>query len=484
MKFRRIKMVVVFSLLLVATTAEVSRAQSWFQLGYGASALRTLDIGAMCTDSSNNVYAAGILYDTIVHWNWICNVAKWNAVSHNWSVLGSGSSKLNANSGIYSICTDKYGNLYASGDFTDSTFLGVPVGPSVVAKWDGTNWSRLGTGSHAFSAYGSIKSVCADMDGNIYAGGNFRNSSGRYYVAKWDGTDWSDLGNLNANSYITSVCADDSSNIYAAGYFTNSAGHVNVYKYSVTTGTWAELGGGFDSGTYQLVISRLAIDSQQHVYAALNCSHHGRVSGNVFKWDGTSWRELGALHANHRIRALCLGDSGYVYAAGEFTSTSNKAYVAQYHPATDTWSELGPGTNIFDSHLSYSGGTNIISLCTDNAHHVFAGGSITDSVAPGDIYSCAVAYGNNTLGAYEVTQGSENNVFVYPNPVSDKINIVIDKWSGNATKFFLRDICTGRLFMSGILDHIARNCATIDLTEIPPGEYLLQIDKKLFKIVK
>ena len=58
-------------------------------------------------------------------------------------------------------------------------------------------WGELG-GLNALAANDHIYSICSDKYGNIYAAGNFKNSQGKRYVALWNGTNWSELGGLNA----------------------------------------------------------------------------------------------------------------------------------------------------------------------------------------------------------------------------------------------------------------------------------------------
>ena len=78
-------------------------------------------------------------------------------------------------------------------------------------------WKEVG-GLDALAANGNILTICSDTSGNIYAGGDFYNSSTNQYVAKWDGTAWSELGSLNAlaaDGAIRSICRVAGS-IYAA----------------------------------------------------------------------------------------------------------------------------------------------------------------------------------------------------------------------------------------------------------------------------
>jgi hypothetical protein len=151
---------------------------SWSVLGgAGIAPYSPIGILSVICDTAGNVYAAGDTWHSSGD-----NVFKWNGTS--WSVLGGASSHmLNANGPIWSLCTDKYGNIYAAGDFTDST----PVAQSneYVAKWDGTSWSELGSGSGRLHPNGRIASIASDSYGNIYACGDLVTDAGEGFVGMY-----------------------------------------------------------------------------------------------------------------------------------------------------------------------------------------------------------------------------------------------------------------------------------------------------------
>src|SRR6266851_8886379 len=79
------------------------------------------------------------------------------------------------------------GTLYIGGAFK---VIGTAVAGGV-AKWDGTNWSSLGSG-----VGGAIRALALDSAGNLYAGGAFTNAALQATnIARWDGSNWSALGN-------------------------------------------------------------------------------------------------------------------------------------------------------------------------------------------------------------------------------------------------------------------------------------------------
>jgi hypothetical protein len=82
--------------------------------------------------------------------------------------------------------------LFACGDFTvaENTIL-----VNHVARWSGSVWSSL-PGPSGVGLNGPCFSLAVGPDGLLYAGGAFTEAGGvsALGVAKWDGSDWTRLG--------------------------------------------------------------------------------------------------------------------------------------------------------------------------------------------------------------------------------------------------------------------------------------------------
>ena len=102
---------------------------------------------------------------------------------------------------------------------------GVPA--TNVARWNGTNWSAMGSGMGGLSQ--NYLEDLAVSGSDVYAGGQFIHAGGivASYIAKWDGSIWSALGSgVNNTVYPLLVSGKD---LYAGGYFTTAGGKPCAY---------------------------------------------------------------------------------------------------------------------------------------------------------------------------------------------------------------------------------------------------------------
>jgi len=278
-------------------------------------------------------------------------VAKWNG--SNWSPLGSG---MNAQVSCLAVFDDGMGGgpaLYAGGHF--STAGGKPI--SRVAKWDGKEWSPVGTGT----ANSGVWALAVFDDGRsggpaLYATGSFTMIGGisANRIAKWDGKEWSPLGSgLNSWAYALAVFDDGLGGgpaLYAGGSFW-IAGGVSALKIAKWNGeSWSALGGFSTNTLYMLQVFDDGSGNGPALYAGGTFLTIGGVAANfVAKWNGTVWSPLGR-GANNWISGLAVYDDGTgggpaLFACGGFTSAGSVPAnrIAKWDGTE--WSALGSGTN-------------------------------------------------------------------------------------------------------------------------------------------
>jgi len=339
-------------------------AQSWLELGTGINALNANDnIYSICIDHSGKLYAGGAFYgpDSLSY------VAQWDGT--NWTKLGSiyesDTASINY---ILSLCLDDSGYLYAAGFFTNVYWH------EYVAKWDGTSWQELGTGgTTGLMIYNSIQSICTDKFGNVYAAADYYDfgSVPRTGVLKWNGGSWSELGSgsvgLNANYEIYSICADSFGNVYAAGGFDDSTGKCYVAKWNGSS--WSELGQGFEG--LGASIKTMCLDGSGNVY--VGGSFYDTVTNLPFigKWNGLAWTKLETgIDPSANILTICTDNSGNVYAAGLIIN-SGYSYVIKWDGIT--WGYFCTGVS--DSEGT---GNRIHTICAQNTGEIYAAGSFYD----------------------------------------------------------------------------------------------------------
>jgi len=176
----------------------------------------------ICSDHAGNIYVAGLVnhgytgdFGNTYQGNFY--VSKWDGTT--WTELGL------FNDMISVMAVDPSGNLIVGGAFTvdlnGQIQSGSPfynAGPKLyLAKFDGTNWSKVGDFPVAKDYFDMIQEMVIDQAGNIYVTGSFRNSKGEYYITKFDGSKWAEFATFPG--VLFAMCSDYKGNIYTAGNF-------------------------------------------------------------------------------------------------------------------------------------------------------------------------------------------------------------------------------------------------------------------------
>jgi hypothetical protein len=290
----------------------------WSALGSGLTNI----VFSIVIDSNDNIYAGGS-FTTLADGTTVNYIAKWDGTQ--WSALGSG-----LNGSVKYLAIDSNDHIYACGYFTYAGDTTV----NNIAKWDGTQWSSLGSVIFSNTSYSLIMNSIVSNGNNIYVAGAFSQltkSDGTTIdvngIAKWDGTEWSALGSGLTNNLI-SLAIDSNNILYASGNFTIS-GTTSLKRIAKWDGTeWSALGNGLNGAA-----SSIAIDSNDNIYAGGGFTLAGSTTVNrIAKWDGTEWSALGS-GLNGTVRSLLIGNNNTVYAGGSFTGAggdTNIKYIAKY----------------------------------------------------------------------------------------------------------------------------------------------------------
>lgn len=337
-------------------------------------------------------------------------LARWDGA--NWSAVGGGTGTAALNGVVNSLLVMN-GSLYVGGCFRDvfnaSSSLTAADG---IARWDGANWTALGSNGSGDGAV-AIPSNCFADPGSIQALGAQGNTllvGGRYYdvnnsgtslpgadmLAAWDGTTWAEVGpvmngSLNGEVYAMVVHGSD---VYIGGSFTNISDHgTNLLAADYVAhwdGThWSALGSnGAGNGSLAGNVWALTLDDQGNLYVGGSFQNvrDGLTPLNtadyVARWDGTHWSAVGDNGAgngslNSTVFSL-LVDGSALYAGGGFTNVNNHGIVngaADYIARWDgtNWTSLG------DNGAANGALNSIVTAQAKLGTDLYVGGIFTDA---------------------------------------------------------------------------------------------------------
>jgi hypothetical protein len=295
-------------------------------------------------------------------------VAKWNGTT--WSGLLSGTFGIGNTVNTIAISgTD----VYVGGNFTNAG--GVP-GADYIARWNGTTWSGLLSGTFGIS--NTVKTI-AISGTDVYVGGNFTNAggvTGADYIARWNGTTWSGLlsGTSGINGPVNTI-AISGTNVYVGGAFTNAGGVPganNIARWNSANSTWNRLGA---ANAISGLVFAIAI-SGTDVYVGGGFTNAGGMPGanNIARWNSASntWNLVGAANAvNSTVQAIKVSGSD-VYIGGDFTNAGGNSaadYLVRWDGAQ--WTALVSGTaGVFGP---------VYALAVPSSDDVYAGGNFLNT---------------------------------------------------------------------------------------------------------
>jgi len=212
------------------------------------------------------------------------SVARWDGTK--WNSLGTLG---HTNGTVYDVCYDSTnGLLYACGNF--SSIYGQSASRIAVFNESTETWSALSSGLSS-SGYSCV----LDSDNNLYVGGSFTSAggiSGTKCLAKWDGSNWSSLGTV-PNSVYTIQYGVDTDALYVGGLFNSVDSLPNtglLAKYTVSTSTWSSLGDFTNGG--DTVIYTLRYNNNDSVYVGGAFVSNG--SGMAYRDSDGNWTDLAA----------------------------------------------------------------------------------------------------------------------------------------------------------------------------------------------
>lgn len=294
--------------------------------------------------------------DFITAGNVVVNcIAKWNGIV--WTPLGTGLDNYATDLLVFD---DGSGEaLYVSGEFT--TAGGVPA--SKIAKWNGRDWQAVGIGMNS-----TVNGLTAFDDGSgagpqLCATGQFTMADGvdAKRVARWNGTNWSPIGSglgLNPVTWedrgirlaATTDAFGQGPRLYVCGSFKQSGGSPLIGIAEWDGLTWKDVG-GFPSTPLSAVAWNDSTPDARGGRLLVGGSFGGVIQGQsmtgLAQWDGSTWSNVGGSvdYPVKMIRCMDGGDGAppEILVGGQFSKAGELGALGIASWDGEAWHGFGPG---------------------------------------------------------------------------------------------------------------------------------------------
>lgn len=309
-------------------------------------------------------------------------VARWE--DEKWYGLDDGGTYTGVNNTVYALCSAPEG-MYVGGYFDYAGSMQVRR----IALWEGTNWSVLAGPAGTGVFYGVARSLTW-KDGDLYAGGDFEMAGGLsnvHGIARWDGSEWSYIGSEGSNGVDNAVRAlafhDD--DLFVGGTFTRIAvsntfsSGKPAYRIARWDGGWHAIDTG-NKGCEDAVTALAAVALLRgKVYVGGKFTMAGGLPAtNIACWDGSVWSSLdgGIGSSQDGPGVYCLTVVGSNLVAGGFFETAGKTDALNIvRWDGHAWHPLGDGIGVSENSEVYA-------LCA-NGRNLYAGGRFSNAGAVG-----------------------------------------------------------------------------------------------------
>lgn len=287
--------------------------QGWTPLGTGEFA----EVSAL-TVLGGDLYAGGQF--TNASGVAAQGIARWNG-SH-WSAVGTASGLTKAAgsalSGQVTALATAGNTLYAAGNFTTTG----PVPATNLARWNSNAWGAVGSWNGTPYQGVATVSALAASGNHVYVGGSFLLTAGGLVhnrVVKWNGTNWSALGTDPRVS--VGLLAAVGPHLYAGSGYVSGTNQMSKWNGTNWSPFGPFQGHGDDGGPYVVALAASGTNLYVGGYFWVG-GNNNQYFNNVAKWDGSKWSGFGSGVDGH-VNGLAVTDTE-LFVAGGFTTAGNK----------------------------------------------------------------------------------------------------------------------------------------------------------------
>ncbi len=272
----------------------------------------------------SDLYAGGRF--TVIGGVAASRIARWNGT--NWSPVGSGVEGSATEVYAFLVSSNK---LIVAGNFTSAG----GIAATNIASWDGSQWHSMG------NLRGGSVYALAELNGEIYAGGTFRTNSGAAadYIVRWNGSQWQAAG-TGVNGIVYAL--EQMGNVLFLGGSFSQAGILSAPGIVRWNGlNYSPVGSGLDSGAAVYALSARGLNL--YVGGAFNQAG-GISSPRLALWDegNSQWLSVGANGIVYGLHAAL----DILYVGGEFSMIGGTAVANRIAALTPTnWAAFGSGVS-------------------------------------------------------------------------------------------------------------------------------------------
>jgi hypothetical protein len=211
-----------------------------------------------------------------------------------------------------------------------------------IALWDRVNWTPIGSGLN-----GTVRDVLVLPDGRIVAGGDFSlaGSVPAPGVAIWNGSTWSSppsrIGSVGGTERVFAMELDAGGSLVVCGTIgsTQLVSTRTIARLNLTTNTWSALGTG-NTSAFGSMNAIVRLPNDDLIVGGFQFSVGGLPSGNIARWNGSTWSSLGT-GINGTVFALSSdGSASGFLAGGEFSTAGSMPAASAARWTGTAWQSM------------------------------------------------------------------------------------------------------------------------------------------------
>ncbi len=256
--------------------------------------------------------------------------------------------------------------------------------------------------------------------------------------------------------------------------------NLGTSSFNIGVGSQSFNSGNGTSGTINIALSEVTNISASTDISVFPQPDAGlSVSGNVISCSNDTlptyfWYYDGVLISGESGSSLTMIESGYysVYVQNEFGCSFTSEPYLYCAPVEMFWNAAADQLSVADIYDTYQWFYNGLLLQGAITHYIISPPNGVYEVQVTNSYGCTVTSNIITVNVGVEEIALENQLNIYPNPVTDLLNV---QWNNTneTANLSIRDL-SGRLVHS---ERVANGNAALNLSGLASGNYILELQK-------